>query len=97
MNVYVVYDSHYNDSDLISVPDRLSYDMQKLAQMFCDWLSKPDLPNSYYVYVNGQKCVNCETQGFVDWLNAYFVRKDEHVSIIKQHIKYAAKSLKVDF
>ena len=97
MNVYVIYDSHYEDSDIISVPMRIVEDIQNVGQMFCNWLAQSDIPDDYYVYINGHKCTNCETDGFIKWLNTYFLNKDEQASIVKQHTQYVVGCPKVDF
>ena len=54
MNIYIVYDSHYEDSDIISVPDRIEQNIASVGQLFSNWLNQPDLPNEYYVYINGR-------------------------------------------
>ncbi len=97
MNIYIVYDSHYEDSDIISVPDRIKQNIESIGQLFSNWLNQPDLQNEYYVYINGRKYVNCDTNGFVNWLNSYFLLKDEYASVVKQHTKYKKGAPKVDF
>ena len=97
MNVYVVYDSHYEDSDIISVPSRIVSDIQNIGQMFCNYLSQPNIPDDYYVFINGRKYVNCETTGFIKWLNTYFLDDEEQASIVKQHTQYIKGCPKVDF
>ena len=97
MNIYIVYDSHYEDSDIISVPDRMEQQIENIGQLFNNWLSQPNIPNDYYVYIDGKKYVNCETKGFVDWLNAHFLCEDERAFIVKQHVEYRNGALKIDF
>jgi len=97
MNIYIVYDSHYEDSDIISVPDRIEQQIENIGQLFSNWLNQPNIPNEYYVYINDRKYVNCDTKGFINWLNCCFLFEDEQASIVKQHVKYKKGAPKVDF
>lgn len=97
MYVYLVYGLDYDDSDIISVPDRICDEMEDIGQEFCNWLARPNLPEEYYVYTDGKKYVNCETDGFVQWLNKYVLCEGEQASIIAQHISYKDGCPMVDF
>ena len=97
MDIYIVYDSHYEDSDIISAPIRVVQNAEKIVQDFFDWLNHSDIPDEYFVYINGHKCINCETVGFVAWLNSHFLVEGEKASIVKQHVKYKYGAYKIDF
>lgn len=97
MFISVIYDLDYADSDIISVPDYISDRIQDLGQMFCNWLGNSNIPEEYFVYINGKKCVNCETDGFVRWLNTHILQEGEQASIVVQHVLYNECYPRVDF
>ena len=85
--VIIIYDENYDDCDIISVPDYIAKDIEKYGQTFCDWLLTTD-DEYYYVYKNGRKYLNCETIGFLKWLNQFVCHKGLKAVLEEQHIQY---------
>ena len=86
--VIIVFEDDYKDCDIISVPDFVADQSEKFCQMFFNWLECEDLPDEYYVFINGKKCINAETYGLVNWLNKNICPQNEPAYIVEQHTSF---------
>ncbi len=95
--VCILFDDMYNDTDIISVPDILYANIEELGQQFQRWLEKGE-HDFWVTSPNGKRYLNCETDGFVWWLNKQL--GDDHnekVKIVVQHVRYRPYLKTVEF
>lgn len=86
--VCILFDDMYDDTDIISVPDSLYDDIQELGRQFPWWLEKGE-HDFWVTSPNGKRYLNCETDGFVWWLNKQLGDDcKEKVKIVAQHVRY---------
>ena len=96
--IIIVYDCFYDDCDIISVPDNVADNIQEYSQSFLKWLSSDEVTDRYYsVDKDGHICINCETDGFVEWLNKCVCQRSEQAKILLQHVKFDDNYPVVDF
>jgi hypothetical protein len=96
--IIIVYEYDYDDCDIVLVPNFVAKNVDSYSNSFLRWLERSDLPSHYYAILpSGEKCISCETEGFVEWLNNYVCPKDEQAVIVNQHIKFDERYPMVDF
>ena len=86
----------YVDCDLIAVPDYVAENSGIYEQSFFRWLESNEATEEYYYVKNDRRILNCETKGFVRWLNKYITPKEPSI-IVKQHIPYCSDYNIIDF
>ena len=97
MLVNITYFDCNEDADIINVPANIYNEIEIYGQQFCDWISSENIDDEYYVIIDGRKCINLETDGFVNWLNKYVCPDNDKASIVKQHTKLDPAYKTVDF
>lgn len=98
-NVYVIYDDVIEDADVIAVPNEIYQDIEKLANVFMEWLTEDVArkDQEYWRTLNGKQYLNIETKGFVKWLNIYYCKECDKAYIVKQHTEYYPKYKCIEF
>ncbi|MBQ3183777.1 MAG: hypothetical protein IJB24_04425 [Clostridia bacterium] len=92
VKINIVYDDHYEDTDIISVPEEIFNNLNTVVNEFMaylDYAPKDDI--DYWVEIDGILCSNLETVGFIKWLNNTYCTGKEKALIIKQHTKYDSR------
>ena len=86
----------YKGCDIISVPDFVANNAEKIAQSFFRWLESDEATDDYYYIKDNHKFIICDTRGFVQWLNIY-ICPYEQSSIVMQHTEYCSCYGIIDF
>ena len=89
ININIVYEEEYNDTDIIALPDEIYDNLNKIVDEFIAYLKyapKDDI--DYWVEIDGVLCSNLETVGFIKWLNNTYCTGKQKAVIVKQHTNY---------
>ncbi len=96
VKINILFDDSFDDVDIISIPNDIASNIEKIAQEFLDWL--PFAEDDYYWAVIGGKRYNvCETEGFIKWLNSVYCKGIEKAFIVKKHTNYCPKNKTIEF
>jgi hypothetical protein len=87
MMINLVYEYDLTDVDIILAPDFVSDQIERITQQFFSWLSNPGVEHDNWVTNSkGVRCLSCETEGFVKWLNEFILGDcHEKAIILLQH------------
>lgn len=93
--INILFDELYDDVDIIMVPDEIACSIKELVRNFLDWIP-PDDDEYGWCLINGKRCINKETMGFVKWLNSNYLN-NEKAYVLKQHVFYCPQYPTVEF
>ncbi len=85
--VNVIFGEELNDVDIILVPYKQYLVIETLGQKYCNWLASDKNPNRL-VSSRGIPYFDCETAGFIEWLNTNFCHESEKAVIVCEHTMY---------
>ena len=92
VNINIVYEEQYEDTDIISLPDEIYADLNSIINEFMAFLKyAPKDDSDYWIEIDGVLCSVLETVGFIKWLNNTYCMGTEKAVIIKQHTDYDPK------
>ena len=94
--VNIVFDDVYDDADIIAVPDEIVSNIEKIGQEFLDW-KPPEDDSDYWVIIDGKKCQNVETDGFLKWLNSRYCQETEKAYVVARNTDYCPEYKIIDF
>lgn len=88
LKINVVFEEDYNDVNIILVSKSVYDNLDVICQQFLDWIPS-QTENELFVQRDekGAEVFICETEGFVWWLNKFYL-KNEHAAIVKKHTIY---------
>ena len=90
--VNIIYESEYEDVDIISVPCEMANDIDDIAQEFFRWLKVPENSRRFMVKEkDGHEVLSIDTKEFVWWLNHIKITGEPKAAIIAQHTSYDSK------
>ena len=94
--INIVYESDCNDADIIAIPDVIYCCIYTIAQDFINWLVSSE--SNIILTSEGKQVINCETIGFIDWLNSYVLHDSiEKAFIVSEHVIANDDYITVDF
>ena len=70
-NINILYDGHFDDVDIISVPSNIVECISNIAQEYLDWIP-PESDSAGWVVIDNRKCMSKGAAGFVKWLNSSY-------------------------
>lgn len=94
--VNIIFDDVLDDVDIIAIPDEIAYKIESIGQEFLKWVSTSNDPY-YWVVVNGRKCNNSETEGFIKWLNYHYCLGKEKAYIISTNTNFCPEYKIIEF
>ena len=98
IKINIRYDDVNDDVDIIAVPTEISNNLDKIVRDFLEWLPTAPLNDSdYWVFIGEKRVSNCETEGFVKWLNNNYCANQENAVIVCQHTNYHPEYKSIEF
>ena len=94
--INVVYEYDYRHTFIISIPDELYSDIEKLAQEYLDWFAPTD-NELEWVMENGRLYMAKTAKGFVKWLNDNHCSSDNPCVLEKSNVRRDKRIKMIDF
>ena len=84
--INLVYGDDYEDVDILSVPDEIVENIDKIMWDFFDWTEVPENKQQLLVKdVKGNNVLGIDTEEFLYWLNNIKITDGPKAVVIKQH------------
>lgn len=96
VEINILFDGLLDDVDVISIPNDIVSNIEKIAQEFLDWLPLAE-DEDYWAIVDGKKYNICETDGFIKWLNSSYCKGTEKSFVVKKHTNYCSDNKTIEF
>lgn len=94
--VNIVFDSMFEEADIIVIPDELTSKIEAIGQEFLDWLPNTN-DSDYWTIIDEQKYLVAETDGFIKWLNSYYCSETEKAYVLMKKVKYCPLYKVIEF
>jgi hypothetical protein len=96
--INLVYEYDYDDVDIVSVPDHVCDNIDRVVQEFNDWTGNTRDHGWFVIDDKGKEVLATGTKEFVKWLNDnYFRYENKEIVVVKAHTKYNPKYPTADF
>lgn len=95
-NINVIFDDIFDDADIIAVPDEIVLRIKELCQNFLDWIPLVN-DTEHWVEINNRRCLNKETNGFIEWLNSNYCQDFEKAYILARNTNYCPEFMIIEF
>ena len=87
-NINLMYGNDTDDVDILCVPDRIADHLEEVVQTFFQWMSDKSHSHDFWLELpSGCRCLALDTTAFIWWLNNFYLRDMEYVSVVKKHTK----------
>jgi len=94
-NINILYDGHYDDVDIISIPSNIVECINVLGQEYLDWVPPEDDSDSWVV-INNKRCMSKDAVGFVKWLNSTCCLNNKSF-VVEKNVPFCKKYPTVEF
>ncbi|MBQ1226126.1 MAG: hypothetical protein IIX75_03450 [Clostridia bacterium] len=98
VKINIRYDDVNDDVDIVAIPAEIINILDEIVHAFLEWLPSAPLNDSdYWVFIGEKRVSNCETEGFVKWLNNNYCTDDKKAFIVCQHTNYQPEYKSIEF